>query len=187
MKSPVIKVALTDDHPLIMEGVARLIDSREDMAASGQYTSGAALLEALTEGPLPDILLLDISLPDTTGNELARTIHKTYPELRMIALTSMDAPFQIKDMMQHGCQGYLLKSADPSTIIEAITTVYAGEQYLPPDIKERMMNAAIFGKPKSKSITKREQEILTMICAGEKNAEIAKKLFLSNSLPTIRS
>jgi DNA-binding NarL/FixJ family response regulator len=180
MEKPLIKIILTDDHPLIREGIARLIDARDNMEITGLYNSGQALLNALAQQPLPDILLLDISFPDTTGNELVRVIHKQYPGIKVIALTNIDAPYQVKDMIQHGCSGYLLKTTEPDVIIEAIESVYNGEQYLAPGLKEQLLDTMFTGsKPKTKELSNRELQILTLICNGKKNADIAKQLFLS--------
>jgi DNA-binding NarL/FixJ family response regulator len=179
MTNPIIKIILTDDHPLILEGMAKLIAAQEHMEIAGQYDSGAALIEGLAvQQPLPDILLLDISLPDITGNELVRLIRKQYPAVKIIALTSMDVPYQIKDMMKRGCSGYLLKTSAPSVIIEAIERVCQGEEYLAPGLKERMLEVQIHGH-KNRALTNREQQILTLICNGETNTHIAKQLFVS--------
>lgn len=185
MTNPIIKIILTDDHPLILEGMAKLIDAQEHMEIAGQYDSGTALMNGLAaQQSLPDILLLDISLPDSTGNELVRLIRKQYPSIKIIALTSMDAPYQVKDMMKKGCLGYLLKTSAPAVIIEAIERVYLGEEYLAPGLKERMLDAMLKGH-KNSALTKREQQILTLVCNGDTNADIAKQLFLS--LRTIES
>lgn len=172
-----IRIAVTDDHPLMLQGVCQLLEANPNMLVIGRYSSGDELLKGLAQ-QIPDILLLDINLPDTTGNALIRTIHRHYPTIKVIALTSLDTPFQVKDMMQHGCSGYLLKSSSPHIISEAVNNVYHGKRFIDPALQELLLQDAI-GNTTDSKLTKREKEILAMICAGETNSNIAKKLFLS--------
>ncbi len=172
-----IKIAVTEDHPLMLKGICDLLNSYDHLEVIDRYLSGAALLEGLTY-QLPDVLLLDLSLPDKTGNELVRIIGPRYPGLRILILSSIDTPYQIKDMMQGGCSGYLLKSAAPEVLVRAIEEVCEGRQFLDPLLKEQMLGD-VFGQTKSKKLTNREKEILTLICQGETNVGIAQTLFLA--------
>lgn len=176
-----IQIAIVDDHALIVQGLQRLVEHQADIDIVAIYTSGKMLLAGL-EIQLPDVLLLDIQLPDRSGNELVRLIHKQYPELKVIALTSMDTIFHLKDMMQHGCKGYVTKQAGAGILIEAIRTVYAGAEYIEADLEKRWMKS-LLKSAKEQAIqtplSRREKEILKLIAAEYTNQEIAEKLFLS--------
>ncbi len=175
-----IKIVIADDHPIVVQGISSLLatDARFDVMAS--YDTGAALLEGLRQ-QLPDVLLLDIHFPDTTGNKLARIISKEYPALRMIAITSVDNSFDMRDMLQNGCAGYLLKSAGLPVLKEAIETVYAGNEFLEPDTKEQLFRSMLRDnlKPGTFKLTQREQQVLDLLAEGKTNSEIAELLFLS--------
>lgn len=177
-----IKIAIADDHLMVIEGIANLLKPYEHLEVIARYSTGAALLEGLIEQQ-PDVLLLDLQFPDTTGNDLMRVIAKKYPKVRVLAISSVENPFHVKDMLQHGCKGYVLKSVGQAVLLEAIESVNRGEEYLEPAMKEQLLQA--FMNPTSKHLktirlTKREQEILEMICAGNTNYEIGDKLFLSH-------
>jgi len=183
-----IQIALVDDHVLILDGLAKMLEQYPDILICGTYTTGESFLADVEQGNFPDILLLDIQLSDMSGNELARKVHKRYPELKMIALTSMDTLFHIKDMMQHGCLGYVTKQAPRAILPEAIRRVYAGEEYLEPGIKERWMESLSQSNRKRSQLnplSSREQEILELIAREYTTQEIADELFLS--LKTVES
>ncbi|HVX00917.1 MAG TPA: response regulator transcription factor, partial [Candidatus Babeliaceae bacterium] len=99
-----IKVAIVDDHPVVLKGLQNIINFYSHIQLYGFYSTGNELLEGL-KTKQPDVLLLDIQLPDKTGNELVRIISKAYPSIRILALTNLDSAFHVKDMMQHGCLG----------------------------------------------------------------------------------
>jgi DNA-binding NarL/FixJ family response regulator len=176
-----IKLAIVDDHVLIVQGLKHLLQQHPDVIIANTYTTGQALLEGLMQQQ-PDVLLMDIQLPDKSGNELVRILNKQYPQIRIIALTSMDTIFHIKDMMQHGCLGYVTKQAGQDVLIEAIRKVYQGEEFLEESIKARWIQSMIKSdKENSKTIplSRREKEILKLIASEHTNHEIADKLFLS--------
>lgn len=178
----VIKVAIADDHPIVIEGISNLLRQQLHFKVIATYNTGAAVLEGLN-GEVPDVLLLDIHFPDTTGNELVRIISNRHPQIRILALTSVDNVFDIKDMMQHGCSGYLLKSAALPMLVEAIETVHQGGQFLEAGMKEQLLKSYLKSdgtKPEITKLTKREQTLLHLLSEGKTNNEIAAELFLSH-------
>ncbi|HXS35426.1 MAG TPA: response regulator transcription factor [Flavipsychrobacter sp.] len=175
-----IKLVITDDHPLMINALQNIINSNPDFKLCGAYTTGMSLLAGLTQST-PDVLLLDIQLPDKMGNELVRTISKKYPKIAILALTSLDSLFYVRDMMQHGCMGYLTKNTDETTLATAIRTVYNGDQYLEEGIKQQLVSNIFQKKAQSKAtpLTEREKEILQLIALEHTNQQIADKLFIA--------
>jgi len=180
--SKVINIAIADDHPIVVEGIGNLLRRHPSFKVIAEYATGAALLEGLARRA-PDVLLLDMHFPDTTGNELVRIIAKKYPAVRILVITSVDSVFDIRDMMQHGCSGYLLKSAALPVLTEAIETVYNGGQFLEPAMKEQLLQSMLSpgrAKPATQKLTQREQALLELLSQGKTNNEIAAQLFLSH-------
>jgi DNA-binding NarL/FixJ family response regulator len=177
-----VKIAIVDDHPLAVSGIKMMLAEQKDMEVIHAYYSGKALLEGL-ETAQPDVLLLDVLLPDYSGHELAAIITKLYPKVRMVALTSLDAPAMVKSMLYHGCIAYLLKGTDQKTLIEAIGHAFRGEEFIEPSLKEHLLQHLF--KPQKMGVnvpyelTKREQEILQLIVKGDTTQEIADKLSIS--------
>lgn len=177
-----IKIAIADDHPIVVEGISNLLNKHSHIEVIATYETGSALLDGLSQ-QLPDILLLDMLFPDTTGNQLIRQISKLYPQLPVLVITSSDNVIDIKDMMQHGCSGYLLKSAALPVLVEAIETVHNGKQFLEPVIKEQLLQLYLSStRPKTVTykLTKREEIILKLLSEGKTNNDIAAELFLSH-------
>ncbi len=177
-----ITVAITDDHPLAVAGLQNMLSSCSHIKVLNTYSNGAELLQGL-EAEQPDVLLLDVLLPDTKGPELAAVIHSKYPKINILAITSLDAPVHVKAMLRNGCKGYLLKNTDVQTLIHAIEEVHRGNEYIEPSIKEQMLQNMLHFKKqtsiKKPSLTRRETEILHLIIEENTNQEIADKLFLS--------
>ena len=130
-----ISVAITDDHPLAINGIQNMLLADKEITIIGTYTNAALLWEGL-KARLPDILLLDILLPDAKGSELATELVRQYPDLRIIAITSLDTPSYVKAMIRAGCKGYLLKNTDQQTLIHAVREVIEGREYIEPTLKE---------------------------------------------------
>jgi len=172
-----IRVAVTDDQEIILNGMQKILATSPTIELAGLYKNGESLLDGL-QSDQPDVLLLDIQMPGQSGIELAGIITKKYPGIRIIALTNVDVIPQVKKMLNQGCMGYLLKDAGSEIIFEAIETVFQGDQYLHEPIKLQLLRS-LSGKKSKYIITRREKEILGLIVAGLSNKEIAEKLSLS--------
>lgn len=167
---------------MTIHGVQAMLQPYENIHITATYTSGKMLLDGLTSDQ-PDVLLLDIMLPDSSGKELAEIISTQWPEIRIVALTSLDAPSHVKSMMRRGCTGYLLKDTDAATLAHAIEQVYEGKEFIEPSIKEQILQNVLKLKKNSTDafpkLTQREKEILTLIVQEYTSQEIADKLFIS--------
>ncbi len=175
-----IKLAIADDHPVVIDGIRRQLEQVPDIEVLATYRNGSELLEGL-QHVKPDVLLIDISMPGKTGDELAQIISECYPDIFMLALTSFDQAFHVHSMLLNGCIGYMLKSSDQEVLLEGIRTVYSGKQFLDPVIKEIILKDTFRKKeePAQPVLSEREKEILQLIADELTSQEIAEKLFLS--------
>jgi DNA-binding NarL/FixJ family response regulator len=172
-----INVSIVDDQVIILNGLQKILADAKHINVTAVFNNGDELLESL-EKSRPDVLLLDIQMPGKSGIELAGIISKKYPVIKMIALTNVDVLTQMKQMLQKGCLGYLLKDVSPEILIKAIETVYEGEQFLHEEFKIQLLKSLT--SPDSKQlVTRREKEILKLIVEEHTNQDIAGKLFLS--------
>ncbi len=175
-----ITIGIVDDHSLIVSGLINMLSDLADYQISFTASTGKQLLTEM-EQQLPDVLLLDIELPDSSGIELCTAILKKYPTLPIIALTNHDEVVYVKKMMRSGAKGYLLKGTDKHNLLNAIHAVLEGQQFLDRQIEQAILQQTILGKRTSVPVklTKRENEILTLIANEYSSQEIANKLFLS--------
>lgn len=178
-----IRIAVTDDHPIVIDGLRMALNGNTDIIITGGFSSGAELFIGLKKS-VPDVLLLDLQLPDKTGYELVPLLLKQYPELKILILSGMESSPYIKEMMQKGCKGYLLKSTtNKHVLIEAITEVYHGGIYLDKGLKEQLLTEMFISKRKRAKIepriTQREKDVLKLIAEECSNQEIADRLFIS--------
>lgn len=176
-----IKVAITDDHLLVMQGIESMLESATSVKITGKYPSAKTTIEALAIEQ-PNILLLDINLPDINGIDLCKQLLKLYPELKIIALSSHDDTNFVKRILKNGASGYLLKNTSKEELLEAFKTVLSGEQYLQSNIQNKLLNKSLGNKKQNglkPKLTRREKEVLEAICEELTTQEIADKLFLS--------
>jgi DNA-binding NarL/FixJ family response regulator len=182
-----IRIAIADDHLLVINGLKAMISTDPQVQVAFSALSGRELLDLLKTNT-PDVLLLDIQIPDISGIDLCREIKKKYPSIKIVALTSFDGLSYVKQMMRNGASGYLLKNVDVSTLLSAVRTVADGEQYIDAHLQETLLDSIVGGKKNSIMeipLTKRETEILALIAQEYSNQQIADKLFIS--LRTVHS
>jgi DNA-binding NarL/FixJ family response regulator len=171
-----IKVFITDDHYMVIEGIHSLLQHESGIELVGHAMNAASCL-AYLEQHLPDIILMDISLPDKSGIDLCKEVKEKYPSVFVIGLSTFNQQSFIQKMMENGASGYLLKNATQDELMEAITTVAKGKTFLSHEAAQSLRKK-IAGAP---VLTSREKEVLELIAEGHTNNEIAQKLFISVS------
>jgi DNA-binding NarL/FixJ family response regulator len=172
-----INVAITDDHPMIIQGMKLMFSNYKHINLCAVYQSGAELLATI----LPDVLLLDIQLSDKTGDELMPELMERYPELKVLVVTNFDSTMYAEKMLWQGAKGFLLKTADEYELVKAIETVYTGEQYIEKGLAKRIAHESARNRKVytgKSTLTEREKEILQLIVEGKTDQEIADQLFL---------
>jgi len=173
-----IKIFIVDDHYMVIEGIHSLLQNENDIEWTGHATNAASCL-AFLQQLQPDVILMDINLPDKSGIDLCKEVKNNYPSVFIIGLSTFNQQSFIQKMMDNGASGYVLKNATREELMEAIQTVVKGKQYLSFDA------ALALRKPETQTniplITRREKEVLELIADGMTNNEIAQKLFLSST------
>ena len=176
-----VKVSITDDHYVVLKGIETLLKDDAMIEILAIHETGQATLDAL-KIEQPDILFLDINLPDINGIVLTKTITKLYPDIKIIALTNHEDVSFVKRMLDNGAYGYLLKNAHKEELINAIKVVMNGDKYLQKDIEKKILNQSL-GRTESKAfqpkLTRRETEVLQAIYEELTSHESSEKLFIS--------
>jgi DNA-binding NarL/FixJ family response regulator len=184
-----IRVLVADDHPLFREGVRAMLHREPEIRIVGEATTGAEAISGAQELQ-PDVILMDLHMPEVNGIEATRTILHGAPETRILVLTMFEDDDSVFAALRAGARGYLLKGADKGEIVRAIQAVARGEAIFGPRIAQRLMT--VFATdlqallpPPLPELTDREREILTLIAEGSSNTAIAQQLVVS--LKTVRN
>jgi DNA-binding NarL/FixJ family response regulator len=169
-----IGVFIVDDHYMVIEGIRSLLQDEKKIEWTGHASNASSCLAFLHQQQ-PDIILMDINLPDMSGIELCKEVKEKYPSVFIIGLSTFNQQSFIKKMMENGASGYVLKNATQEELTSAIETVMKGKTYLSEEASHtlRKENGANI------VLTRREKEVIELIADGLTNAEIAQKLFIS--------
>jgi DNA-binding NarL/FixJ family response regulator len=173
MVSATIRVLCVDDHPLMREGIAAVIRATQDMELVAEAVNGREAIEHFRRFQ-PDITLMDLRLPDISGVEALVAIRREFQNARIVMLTTFDGDADIQRAFDAGAHGYLLKNMPRPELLESIRKVHAGKFFVPPEVAARL--AQHLGQ---ESLSRREVEVLGKIAAGNRNIDIASKLFIS--------
>lgn len=178
-----LRILLAEDHETVREGLKLLINARSDMEVVGEAGDGGTVLEKARE-LRPDIILLDISMPEVNGLHAAEKIGRLFPRIKILVLTRHTDDGYLQQLIQAGARGYVLKQSDPAELITAIRAVGRGRDYLDPSLTEKTMGGFIrqstaLNGADGVRITPRESEVLRLIALGHKNREIAEQLRIS--------
>lgn len=178
-----IHIAVADDHELILSGLKTLLKPFPHIQLQDTYTNARQLLEGLSIFQ-PDVLILDLLLPDQSGKDITPVILKQYPGIKILILTSIDTPAMVTTMLRRGCKGYLLKGSGSDTLVSAIESVHRGEEYIEEGLKEQLVQNIIRYKNQKQDLvipelTQREKEVLELIAKEYTTKEIAETLFIS--------
>jgi DNA-binding NarL/FixJ family response regulator len=168
-----IRVLSVDDHPLVREGIAALINNQAEMQLAAQGSTGKEAIQLFREHR-PDVVLLDVRLPDMNGIDAMITIRSEFPEARIIIVTSSEGDVEMQRALEGGASGYIVKSMPPQVLLEAIRKVHGGKKAIPAEVAARL--ADHYG---DEGLTTREIEILQQVAEGNRNRDIAEKLFIS--------
>jgi len=162
-----------DDHPLLREGIAAIINNQQDMQVIGQAANGKDAVQEFKKHQ-PDVTLMDLRLPDMSGIDAMIAIRAEFPDARIILLTTFEGDVEIKRALEAGARGYLLKSMPPKELVEVIRQVHAGKKRIPPQLAAQLAEHM-----SDEALTTREIEVLGQIAGGNRNRDIAEQLFIS--------
>jgi DNA-binding NarL/FixJ family response regulator len=169
-----IRVLAVDDHKVVLAGLAGLIDGAEDMQVVGLASDGEAAV-ALTEQTEPDVVLMDLSMPQLNGIAATRRILEVRPQSNVLVLTSFSDRERIVDAIRAGAVGYILKDSEPEELLRAIRAAARGESPLDPRVAREVLRSGAT-TPSTPDLTDREQEVLRLVAAGLANKQIAARL-----------
>jgi len=175
---------LVDDHTMVRRGLATFLKVFDDLQLAGEAESGAAAIQLCGE-ILPDVVLMDMVMPDMDGATATRTIRKQFPQVQVIVLTSFKEGELIKNALEAGAIGYLLKDVSADDLVRAIRAAHSGRATLSPEAAQALVEAANQPPAPGLDLTEREREVLVLMVEGLNNTQIAGRLIVSPS--TVKS
>jgi len=183
-----VRVLLCDDQALVRSGFRMVLEAREDMEVVGEAENGAGALE-LAARCRPDVILMDVRMPVMDGVEATRRLARTGTSARIVILTTFDSDEYVYEALRAGASGFLLKDVQPAQLIDAVRVVARGEALLAPTVTRRLLDRFAHTLPDRagsapaalSELSERELEVLTLLASGLSNAELAERLFVSET------
>jgi DNA-binding NarL/FixJ family response regulator len=173
MNDPRIRILTVDDHPLLRQGITAIIESQANFQLVAEAANGREGIQKFKEH-VPDVTLMDLRLPDMSGIDAVSVIRSEFPQARIIMLTTFEGDVEIQRALAAGAFGYLLKSMPPKDLIDAIRQVHAGKKRIPAEVAARLAEHL-----SDEMLTEREIDVLKHVAGGNRNRDIAERLFIS--------
>jgi two-component system nitrate/nitrite response regulator NarL len=176
-----INILIADDHKMVIDGLKALLSEEKNIKVIGQALSGNEVIQFLKQNSeRVNLIILDINMPDTDGIETSKYVHNQYPKIKILILSMYNRPLFIKNLIEVGVSGYILKNTGKEELLTAISKINDGEDYFSAEITKSIMTSFKETQPAQEGqLTKREQEILRLLAKALTTSEIAEKLFLS--------
>lgn len=175
-----IRVVIVDDHAVVRSGLGAFLLAFDDLQLVGEASNGAEALHLCAEAQ-PDVVLMDLVMPEMDGATATRAIRQRYPAVQVIALTSFKEEQLVQDALEAGAISYLLKNVSANELVDAIRAAHAGRSTLAPEAAQALIHAATHAPAPNFELTPRELEVLALIVEGLNNTEIAERLVVSRS------
>ena len=179
-----IKVMLVDDHSMVRRGLIAFLKNESDLEVIAEARDGREAIEKC-EAALPDVILMDLIMPNLGGVAATRMILERWPDVRILALTSFQEKDLVQEALQAGATGYMLKNVSGEELADAIRSTYAGKPTLAKEAVESLIEAEAAEPPLGNDLTRREMEVLSLLVKGLSNPEIAGRLSISRA--TVKS
>ena len=180
----IIRVMLVDDHTMVRKGLATFLKTFDDLELAGEAENGTAAIQLCGE-TLPDVVLMDMVMPEMDGATVTRAIRQQFPSVQVLALTSLKEGDLVKNALEAGAIGYLLKDVSANELAQAIRAAHSGRATLSPEAAQALVQTSNQPPGKGLELTKREREVLALMVEGLNNIQIAGELTISPS--TVKS